>query len=285
MDVLDYSEDLLEVYGLNDSGEISFYPRDDRCPFCARATHKAFSTGIIEYDPEERDTRKDIHHLVVASSCECGWWSILHDETPDAHNLYSPPTSRTHIRAVLRRFDVMDQRLSVEALRTEIKRRPQVLDAIGPRKMEELASSVMGDFFPGCKSKICGKSGDGGIDLLLVMADKPFAVQVKHRQRVDKAEPVNAVREFIGAMLLEDMAHGIYVTTAEHFSPASQNAASKILRNGKVQEFKLIDRRSFLEMIAATARQVSQPWLQYIPPWLQTTTDRLTPFSVKICRQ
>lgn len=285
MDVLDYSEDIHELYGQDECGDISFFPTDDRCPSCASATREVFSKGIIEYDPEDKDSRQDIHHAVVASSCDCGWWTLLHDETPSAHNPYAVTRCRSYFRGILRRFDVKDQFLPMAALRGEIDRHPNVLDAISPRKMEELASSVMADFFPGSKSKICGRSGDGGIDLLLVMADKPFAVQVKHRQRVDRAEPVHAVREFIGAMVLEGIANGIYVTTAERFSAASRGTASKVLSTGRVRSFSLIDRRAFLEMMEATAKKASEPWLRYIPSWLQTTSDPTTPHNLSIHRK
>ena len=282
MDHLDYSHWVVERYQPDGRGHISFYPGDNGCPFCQGPPRSVFSKGIVTYDPEQSDTRADIHHLVAVLSCRCGWWTLVHDQTPDAHDLRALPQERLAIRGALRRFDTTGTDAALAALRREIQRHPEVLDAISPRKMEELTGAVLSDYFPGCRAKVCGKSGDGGIDLLLIISDKPFAVQVKHRERVDLAEPVSAIREFIGAMVLGDHVNGLYVTTADRFSPASRHAARTIIQKGFFDTFRLIDRHAFLEMMEITAEWLDQPWQRHIPRWFRNTSARQAPWSLSM---
>ncbi|MBI4559669.1 MAG: restriction endonuclease [Candidatus Hydrogenedentes bacterium] len=146
--------------------------------------------------------------------------------------------------------------------------------------MEELVGAVMTDFSPASKCRYCGKSGDGGVDLMLVIGDKPCAIQVKHRQRIDQAESVHYVTHFIGALMLKNIPNGIFVTTAERFSTAAKAAGKTILSRGLVERFELIARQPFLEMLEATSKPLSDPWRRCIPKVLLHDHERLTPYSV-----
>jgi restriction system protein len=148
------------------------------------------------------------------------------------HNLCASASWFFSYRGILRKFPVDEAKIPVDALRRAVARHPDAIDAISPQKMEELVGAVMTGFWPGSKCKHCGKSGDGGIDLLLVIGDKPFAVQVKHRQNPNRGESVHYVTHFIGALMLQDIPNGIFVTSADHFSGAAEKAAVTILKRG-----------------------------------------------------
>ena len=284
IEALDYSGALYEAYENDGLAHGSFYPTSDTCPFCEGKTSTVFSGGTIEYDPENRDSTRDVHHGVIAKSCECGWWTVQDHKTPDAHNLYAPTSWVLAYRGVLRTFSPEDTAIPMDALRRTIASHREAVDSISPRKMEELVGAVMADFWRGAKCKLCGKSGDGGIDLLLIKGDKPFAVQVKHRQDIRKAESVHHVTHFIGALMLAKIPNGIFVTTADHYSVAAERAASTILESKSVQSFQLIDRKSFMEILEATSRHLQDVWRSYIPKTLLNGSSRLTPHSVNLGR-
>jgi restriction system protein len=280
MEVLDYTEALHEGY-MND-GRVhgSFYPASDICPFCHEKARTVFANGIIEYDPENRDSTQDVHHSVIAKSCRCGWWTVENMQTPDAHNLYAPESWLFAYRGVLRTFSLADSAIPMDTLRRTIAEHQEAIDHISPRKMEELVGAVMADFWPGAKCTLCGKSGDGGIDLLLIRGDKPFAIQVKHRQDVRRAESVHHVTHFIGALMLANVPNGIFVTTADHFSSSAERAVDTVLKRELVESFHLIDRSSFMEILEATSRHVEDVWRRCIPEVLLSGSNRLTPYSV-----
>lgn len=280
IEALDYFEGIHEGYKNDGRAYDSFYPLTNRCPFCQRELSEVFSNGIIEYDPENKDSTQDVHHSVTAKSCECGWWTVEHVETPDAHNLYAPASWCFSYRGALRKFSAADATIPMDALRGAIARHPDAIDAISPRKMEDLVGAVMADFWPGSKCKLCGKSGDGGVDLLLVIGDSPFAIQVKHRENIRKGESVHHVTHFIGALMLKNIPNGIFVTTADHFSSAAETAAATILKRGLVESFHLIARKPFLEMLEATSRNLQEPWRRCIPNELLSKSSRLTPYSI-----
>jgi restriction system protein len=287
--VLEYQDGMHEGYKNGQPDYDSFFRRNDRCPICHRELSVVFSDGIVEYDPEDKDSTNDVLHSVTAKSCECGWWTVQDRETPDAHNLYAPVEWVFCWNGVLRRLPLNDPGTSLDAVRSAIAKHPEVIDEVSPRRMEDLVGAVLTDFYPGSRCKHCGKSGDGGIDLLMVIGDTPFAVQVKHRQRTDKAESVHYVTHFIGAIVLKGIPNAIFVSTADHFSKHAQAAADQVLKTGHVGKFMLIARDPFLEMLEATSKHLEatlthlkDPWKRCIPRVLLEPHERLTPYSVNL---
>ncbi|HEX2080087.1 MAG TPA: restriction endonuclease [Longimicrobium sp.] len=268
MELLDYPECLSE-FRFKDpaTGHSPFFEDDGRCPFCGGQTTPAYSAGRLVYDPDDELRRDDVHHSVSVSTCRCGWWSFVHHETPDAAYEYATPAYAGHYRGVLRRYDAAvlgGLEAPVATLRRVLARAPSMIDALHPRKMEELVGSVFADFFPHCEAVHCGRSHDGGVDLILIVSDTLIAVQVKHRQRIDRGEPVSAVRDFLGAMLIQGMAHGVFVTTADHFSHDSRKAAHDVVERGAVSSFRLVDRGALFNLLQVTRSSVD-PWRRYLP--------------------
>ena len=72
----------------------------------------------------------------------------------------------------MRRYNCDDKALPLESLLREIKKRSDILYHIAPSKMEELVGRVFSEFFV-TKAIHCGRSHDGGVDLLLVEGDEP----------------------------------------------------------------------------------------------------------------
>ena len=257
MEILDYTECIRDSLLKNPAtGRTPFFKPEKSCSFCDQSLEGVFGDGKLVYDPEEKSTENDVHYSVSVQQCPCGWWRIEWMETRNPHWQYATQDIVTRYQGILRHYSLDDLQAPMECLRRELAKRPGILDDLHYRQMEELVGSVLSDYFPNCEAKHCGQSHDGGIDLMMVLSDRPIAVQVKHRQRIDKGEAVSYIRDFLGAMVIKGIPDGIYVTTADRFSPSSKKAAFEVVEAGRVSSFELINRHDFFSMLDVTSAKV-----------------------------
>jgi hypothetical protein len=107
---------------------------------------------------------------------KCGWWCQ-----------YSVGFNRDgfyeweKVPAALRTYAVSDIEVPVNALRRELTKNLRLLAELHPTKMEELVGAILSDFMD-CEVVHTGRTGDGGIDLLLLDGDTPY---VEPRARRD----------------------------------------------------------------------------------------------------
>jgi len=184
---------------------------------------------------DENGMTYDCARWVAIWGClSCGWWYEEFTKFDDADD------NRIKRRvAVLREFTADANDLPLAALSTELISRPGVLHDVHPGRLEVLVADILGEFFS-TEVKVVGRTGDGGIDLVFVNCDRPFAVQVKRRQSQESKEGVALVREFLGACLLEDVRNGIIVTTAGSFTSGAVAAANQTVSKGLFESFDLI---------------------------------------------
>ncbi len=233
------------------------------CPYCHRPTTRALS--IWRQVDEEFPNSQNVGVNVCPN---CGWWSYkrMNFEEPGwSHEIRS--------MGILRTFDASDHRLPLETLRIELARRPGILYDIHSTKFESLVASIVGDFFD-TEVTVVGRTNDGGVDLIYLDADKPVAIQVKRRERPEKAEEVALVREFLGAMLLQGFTKGKIVTTAGRFSKGSYSARDRALSLGLLEQFELIDVTRFLGMFRFNQSNCSKhPWSSIVDSAIQEWKD------------
>lgn len=268
--VLDYSEAISSNrFFPNPDGPASVLFRDPGwCPYCKKKAGTVFdNTESLRYGMQP-----DIR----VWECTCGWWDIRREENCDADGFWTGgPTgmvavldpiqpSPTVRHAILKSYRASDQSLPILALRKELVHRGDLLHHIHPRKLEQLVASVLSDFYGNCKATVCGRSGDGGIDVILVESNRPIAIQVKRRERPDKSERVSCIREFIAAMQLNDYYEGMYVTTAENFSSAASRETELAVEKRLIMKCELIDKGRLLDMIGATSRNPIRPWKKHL---------------------
>ena len=251
-EIIDYTHPVeIPVINLSDikwkePGLAKIYRDNSKCPYCAYQLHV-----VLEMTEDKLD---DKIHYILRSCRACGWWySVAVCEDLGYYSGYIVP--------IIRKFIVDNLDLPISALEMELQRKPDVLNYIHPRKLEELVQSVFSDYFK-TEVTLIGKSGDGGIDLLFCEGENPVAVQVKRRSKKDTAEGVSVVREFIGAMLLKGIRSGIFVSTADRFSYPAKTAARTGADKGIVQELKLIDAKSFWGMFQLKSKRANFPWEQ-----------------------
>lgn len=279
--ILDYSARVHRIHSWPVGGSEPSAPlvrRQGWCPFCKREADTTIlmeqrttnEKGIIQADPDHAPLVEGcfFYDLSLWECPTCGWWdvSLRHVEGGDSGD---ENVNDVSLQGMLRQYDDADISLPVQALRRELLKREDAIYHIHDKKMEELVGSVFRDFFPQCEVTLCGKTGDGGIDLIAMLTDTPFVVQVKWRTRKNSVERVEPVRAFLGVSLLRGMDHLLYVTSASRFTGGpygAQTTADRALELRLVKEFHLIDRQTFFEMLRLSTSRQSRPWVKLLPP-------------------
>ena len=207
---------------------------------------------------------------VTLRQCKnCGWWDTeeeLHVEYPDPSDLRHYVGRSIHRRAVLREFNVAGSDVPLATLQNHLLSHPAALYSVDPYHLERLVASVFREHM-NCDAIHLGGPGDRGIDLVLIDGERRYVVQVKRRSRPDKAEQVSCVREFVGAMVLDGTLHGMFVSTASHFTRQARQTAAEAQSKGVVEYLELVDGKRLLEIcqLTATTRE---------PNWQQTLSSR-----------
>ncbi len=234
----------------NDNNEKKFYLQRGTCPFCKIQIPKVLD-------------RNDFAWFKKVWHCKnCGWWEL--------ENVYNWGGAHHHIAmegyyrfGIVKKFDQSDKDLPINSLIRELNYRKELLYKIHPTKMEELVKHVFESFY-NCEVYHCGKSHDGGIDLILINSDNPTLIQVKKRENPKSAESISTIRDFLGAILLNKAQKGIIVSTADHYTYESIKAFKKIINENILAQFELINFRRFVEMLDVVGNQTNDPWKNYL---------------------
>ena len=167
-------------------------------------------------------------------------------------------------------FNIDDKNLPIDVLTSELQKRTDLLYHIDPYKLEELSQSILKGIYD-CQVHHVGKTGDGGIDLIVLDGDEPILVQIKRRQNPNHVELVKNVREFVGTLFIEGKRRGIYISTADKFSKGSKETADKLLRQRKLDYFELIDYQKLCSLIK-TSTSSNNIWQTLVEPFYTNPT-------------
>ena len=214
-----------------------FFYNDKVCPFCGTALKKvflAFRSIPMGGDLYERG--------VVLECPNCNWWTYKYRFSEDADLIDEVNSICMDSRyyGITKSYNVADKMLPIEVLTDELKKKPEILYDINPYKLEELSQEILQGVYD-CKVCHVGKTGDGGIDLIVLESDDPILVQVKRRENPNHVELVKGVREFVGTLFIENKRKGIYISTAKKFSKGSVEVAEKLIENRQLDYFELVD--------------------------------------------
>lgn len=196
----------------------------------------------------------------VSLCSKCGWWRKT-EIWDDTNSFYTPSEEVYIYESIVQRFFEGDADLPVSLLNEHIRKNPDRMKRLSPRSLEKLVGSVFSDFY-NCTVEHCGGPNDGGIDLVMIHRGEPIVIQVKRRS-TEKKEPVSTVREFLGAMVVADAKHGVFVTSAPSFSKSAQSIPQRIKDQGRVESIDLVDLDRFIAMINATDHKFDAPWEDY----------------------
>lgn len=259
--ILDYSnfiesEDSYFYGHTHQKGDIPSFWNLGICPFCDIKAN-IVANEVFDYRVSPLDSHGTIN---TAWSCTCGWWQIKsHDWRNDSGYELD---SHLYRNAIIKRYDDNDIDLPLGILRNALLKRPDILQQTSSKKMEDLVGSVFRDYF-NCKAYTVGKSGDKGIDLVLIDGEITTFVQVKHRDVGSKrwrAEPVSPVVEFMGATLLSQGKHAIFVSTANRFTRGAHAMANRAVELGFLAKYELVDSPRFLTMLNLIQEKETDHW-------------------------
>lgn len=210
------------------------------CPFCHVPTQKRVNY-LCEYKPNPFETN-------ILFECKtCGWWEI--ERKFEAGGIEGDVAyAAIHHEALAKIFNTEGAEAPTTALVEHLRKVPDFLYGVNKKKMEEIVQYIFSSFYA-CEVEHCGKSHNGGIDLIMIDSDEPTLIQVKCRERKDCVESISKIREFLGAMWIKQSRKGIYVTTADHYSSVSKRTINQMISEKILDSFEMVDYKRFVEML------------------------------------
>jgi len=234
------------------------------CKFCNEKME-------IIYKSDNKEDRKYhcsygwalIDHIVL-KCIKCGWWKYIYECNNGREGIVDRGQTRIY-KGAIKVYNSEDEKLPIDVLNEECKKNPNILYNIGTRKFEEFLQNILRGVY-NCDVIHCGKTGDGGVDLIILDADEPIMVQARRRteKRAAFSEPIENIREFLGVMFIDNYKRGIYVTTAKKYSIGAKNILEKILKKRDITKFDLIDFDTLVSIFNLQKINNSAPWEKLI---------------------
>lgn len=223
------------------------------CPYCKTKLHDLETSAYLI---------QPFSALTIRTCTTCGWWESEEELPVENIGEKGSCTGKSvHRRAVLREFSVAGSQTPIESLRQHLIKHPTDLQKVNPHILEKLVGSVFSEYMD-CEAIHVGGPNDDGIDIILIDGDRRFVVQVKRREHRHIAEAVSGIREFVGAMVLEGVVRGIFVTTAERFSREAISTARKARERKTLEFIDLVNAEKLLNFCSLSAKASKPPWLR-----------------------
>ena len=185
----------------------------------------------LDHYGEEIQNRRD---WVCAA---CGWWKVECDGLFLSHRIDVYSSRSAYVAAgALKDFDVTDIIVPLQEVRDFLTAKYERRFTMHPALFEQTVGSVFGDL--GYSVVVTGRSGDGGIDVILQMGSRTIGVQVKRYSTAIEAEQI---RSLAGALLLAGITTGVFVTTS-HFQRGAVSTAQGYVKRGYAIELVDADR-------------------------------------------
>jgi restriction system protein len=219
---------------------------DDVCRFCS-APLKVIS-DTIERPSEPTKDNLNYTQFVLNVCDACGWWQAVKKVILDlpGHAYYSF-TENIHVAsAVLKGLDLSNISIPIDVIRDYLCAKYTDRFNLHPRLFEETVASVFRDF--GFETEVTAYSGDDGIDVILRNESEQIGVQVKRYK--DKIA-VDQIRELAGALVLNGLTKGIFVTTST-FQSGGESTSARFAEKGFPIE--LIDAPRFFDALRIAQR-------------------------------
>lgn len=211
----------------------------DRCKYCSTELR------ILANKPgpyfEGRSTIT-LHHC-----SSCGWWAItwLGDGR-------SGPDGFFHLgraRGVLKNLDLSDISVPTNELRQYLVAKYDDRFKVHPKKFEDIVGGIFSDF--GYTVRVTAFSGDYGIDVVVLDGETGDTIGVQVKRYRDKIE-TEQIRSFAGALLLNGMTKGVFVTTSSFRSGVA--TTTKVFE-GRAISIGLWDAGVFYDRLKLSQRQ------------------------------
>ena len=226
----------------------------DHCPFCRTPLRVVFTfttdmTGGHGSLCWRSDYFKSQSKLERCFSC--GWWKAVEFGTSEGipHGFVQNQITNGAAGS-LKELDLEDLTVPIQEIRDFLVAKYERRFEIHPQIFEETVASVFSSL--GWHSSVTAYSNDRGIDAILEKAGRYVGVQVK---RYKNSIAVEQIRSLAGALVLNDMTEGIFVTTSSF-----QRGAGKLTRDYELRGYRihLIDSSRFFDALKIAQSQVDR---------------------------
>lgn len=256
--ICSYSEMKIGRTSANDVDVVHWdYPLEVRastCMFCGSPLNR-------ELVGEKRTIMNNWFGIYLHLCKCCGWWKIdwtYLDTFNDGSN-----TNRLYGIAKYYNEDSLD--VPIEQLRKYLARNTTSLAHIHPTKFELLMQDCLSSEYAPCEVVHCGQTGDGGIDLKLIISEEEtFLIQVKRRGDIHKNEGVKVVRELNGVLFREGKSKGMVITTARDFTKAARKETDIKTETEHKYAVKLVAFDDIIKMLRLPQVKPYKPWREHI---------------------
>lgn len=227
------------------------------CPFCRLSLRHIAAS---EMQPERHTSTTEMNMGVCQN---CGWWNAQ-GEVRERVGHHSTAVYELGSYGVLKRLDLTDVETPLSDVRDYLTAKYETRLTMDPRLFELTVGSVFADH--GYAVEVTACSGDGGIDVILTGGDSRIGVQVKRWRGKIEATSIHALQ---GAMVLQGVTRGIFVTTSAFRSGAVRDAQ----RFGTLgTPIELLDAPRFLDALRIAQAKVERSddeWAAKVRPHLR----------------
>jgi restriction system protein len=184
----------------------------------------------------------------VFGCARCGWWRA--DEFAETKMFrrigYTVKNTVKGAAGSLLELDLSDHTAPIQAIRDHLMIRPKSLGTVHCDRFEKVVADVYKDL--GFHSIATASSGDDGIDVILENGGVRIGIQVKRYK--DKVQ-VEEIRSLAGALVLNDMTQGIFLTTS-NFTTGAPRTVREYERRGF--QIELVNGERFLQQLEIAQR-------------------------------
>ena len=244
----------IDDLGKKDTGDLienSF--KTGLCPICNSPLNKYHHTPPFAED-EYRPPEPWIIMNPILYLCNlCNWWHSTKEGRINGvgRNTYSP---NIHY-PVLEEIDISSNSIVINDLKLNLLKNWEDRKLISAGAAESLVQSILKEHLS-CDVRTSTANvndPDGGIDLHVCSKNGNIISAVQVKRRISKnTESVSEVRNFVGALEIEGINKGIFVTTADRFTKPANKIPEKLKSINSRLELELIDgQRQSLQIISS----------------------------------
>lgn len=221
---------------------------EKQCPFCHNKLKKPIceSKKEVTSNPPPWPNHHEYRTLHVEVCPICGWWkaqhiSEWHNPGESCYDLYQGGAS-------LKELDISDLTIPIQEIQNYLVAKYEDRFKVHPKRFEEIVGSVFNNL--GYSAIVTGYSGDDGIDVILDSGRETIGVQVKRYK--NKIE-VEQIRSLAGALVLNGMTKGVFVTTSS-FQSGVESTVEKYKE--KDYRIELHDADRFFAALSISQREM-----------------------------
>nr|WP_320048318.1 restriction endonuclease [uncultured Desulfuromonas sp.] len=254
---------------------------------CAYNEAKEYLDHVVLYDGEVRDQSDcpycksgigivDEAEIITYRCGKCGWWKAQYGKNVGMFGNYFIPS----IHGIAQTYSPSDIDVPIKELREFLSKKPNYLSEVNPTTFEHLMADCFRLNYAPCEVVHLGGTGDGGIDLKLILGDETrYLIQIKRRADLSSTEGVKVVRELNGVLFREGCAKGMVVTTANRYSQAAHKETAIKTETDESYEMNLLAFHDVVSMLNIQSCVPYEPWKTHLLKGFQGETEQLRKYT------